>query len=353
AEQKIERMADALESRMTGAAPSDAGRPYMHKRLVDLAAELLESRGVPGVRMMSPDSVLKRAGEHVTSDFPNLLTSTGNRVLLAAFQAAPAPLRTLARRSTIVDFRAKTAIKLSDWPRLAPVNEGGAVTYGTRAEAKETYRLATFAKIFSLSRQALLNDDLGAFSDFSTAGGRAAAETEMDGLASLLTANAFTGLTLDDGSALFSSAHANIAQTPAAISVASLTAARLGMRSQKGLDGITYVNAVPSYLLCSPVKETEAESVLAPLVPAQVTNVNPFAQRLNLLVEPRLAGNRWYLFADPATQPALEYSYLSSAQGPQMASREGWDVLGMEFRVVLDFGAGVVDHRGAYYNSGA
>src|SRR5262249_19234597 len=69
AEQKIERMADALESRMTGAAPSDAGRPYMHKRLVDLAAELLESRGVPGVRMMSPDSVLKRAGEHVTSDF--------------------------------------------------------------------------------------------------------------------------------------------------------------------------------------------------------------------------------------------------------------------------------------------
>jgi hypothetical protein len=51
--------------------------------------------------------------------------------------------------------------------------------------------------------------------------------------------------------------------------------------------------------------------------------------------------------------PVLEYAYLSSAQGPQIASREGWDVLGMEFRVVLDFGAGAVDWRGAWKNPGA
>jgi hypothetical protein len=351
-EKLVERMSEALTCRLMGTAPKDeAARPYMHRRVVDLAGELLEARG-ERVRMLSPDTILTRA-QHVSGDFANLLTSTGNRMLLAAFEAAPAPLRSIARRTTINDFRSKTTLKLSEWPRLSLVNEGGEVTYGSRAEAKEAYSLKTYAKLFSISRQALVNDDLGAFADFGRAAGRAAAETEMDVLVALLTANSGTGPTLDDGNALFHTSHGNVAGSGGTISTTTLSAARLAMRGQLGLDGKTPVNAVPRFLLVSPAKETEAEGVLAPLVPAQVSNVNPFAQRLDLLVEPRLSGNRWYVFSDPASMPVLEYAYLSSAQGPQMSSREGWDVLGVEFRVVLDFGAGVVDHRGAYMNPGA
>jgi hypothetical protein len=290
---------------------------------------------------------------HTTGDFATLLTSTGNRVLLAAFEAAPNPLRGLARRTTITDFRTKTTVKLSEWPKLAQVNEHGEVTHGTRGEAKESYALKTFGRIFSLSRNALINDDLGAFADFGRAAGRAAAETEADVLTALLTANSGAGVTLDDGQPLFHSTHGNLAGSGTVIDVAALAAARLAMRSQKGLDGQTPVNAVPTFLLVSPAKETQAEQLLATLAPAQTSNVNPFSGKLTLLVEPRLSGNGWYVFTDPAALPVLEYAYLSSAQGPQMASREGWDVLGVEFRVVLDFGAGVVDHRGAYRNAGA
>ena len=45
--------------------------------------------------------------------------------------------------------------------------------------------------------------------------------------------------------------------------------------------------------------------------------------------------------------------HLASAPGPQISSREGWEVLGREFRVVLDFGVAAVDWRGGYRNAGA
>jgi hypothetical protein len=125
------------------------------------------------------------------------------------------------------------------------------------------------------------------------------------------------------------------------------------MRTQKGLDGKTPVAVQPKFLLAAPDLETTAEQILAELNASTVSDQNPFAGKLTLLVDPRLPAKSWYVFADPAVHAVLEYAYLSSAQGPQLASRDGWDVLGREFRVILDFGCGAVDHRGAYRNVGA
>ena len=49
----------------------------------------------------------------------------------------------------------------------------------------------------------------------------------------------------------------------------------------------------------------------------------------------------------------LEFAYLSGNEGPQVESRSGWDVDGVEIRVILDFGAGFIDHRGWFMNAGA
>lgn len=169
----------------------------------------------------------------------------------------------------------------------------------------------------------------------------------------LLTANSGTGPTMADGNPLFHATHGNVAGSGGAISVTTLAAARQAMRTQKGLDGKSPVGATPRYLVVSPAKETEAEQALAQLYPATVTDANPFSGRLELLVEPRLTGTRWYLFADPAGAPVLEYAHLQSAPGPQFSMREGWEVLGAEFRVTLDFGCGALNWRGAYANAGA
>ncbi len=344
----LTRRADALYARVSGEAPSDEARPYMNESLRDMARACVEAGGV-STRSMDADTLF-RAAMHTTSDFPQLLTSTGNRTLVSAYQAAASPIKTaLSRQTTLADFRPGTKLKLSDIGQLQKVSESGEIKHTSRGEASESYALDTYATQFAISRKALINDDLGAFRDWGQTAGRMAAETEANLLITLLLSNPTMG---EDNTALFHADHGNLAGSGGAVDVTALSAARLAMRGMKALDGETPINATPKFLLVGPELETTAEQVLAQIYAASSSDVNPFTGKLSLLVEPRITDASWYVFADPAVLPVLEYAYLSSAQGPQMASREGWDVLGMEFRVVLDFGCGAVDWRGAYRNPG-
>ncbi len=56
---------------------------------------------------------------------------------------------------------------------------------------------------------------------------------------------------------------------------------------------------------------------------------------------------------DPSEIDGLEFAYLAGGEGPQVESKSGWDVDGVEIRVILDFGAGFIDHRGWFANAGA
>jgi hypothetical protein len=157
---------------------------------------------------------------------------------------------------------------------------------------------------------------------------------------------------MSDGKTLFHADHGNLAAAGAAPDVDELSASRLAMRTQTGLDGSTLINVAPKFLLVAADLETTAEKLLAELAAVTVDSQNPFAGKLTLLVEPGLEEGSWYVAADPAQVPSLAYGYLTSALGPQLASRDGWDVLGREWRVVLDFGAGALDWRGIYRNPG-
>ena len=353
-ESDLKARSKALAHRMdpSGVKLSDKAKPYQFHTIRDHAREMLQRSGV-STSGLSPDQLITRAITHTVSDFPGLLSSTGNRILAAPYQAALSPLRALFRERQSVDFRPLIRLWLSEFPQLLRVNETGEIKYGSRGESKESYSLETYARLFSISRQALINDDLGAFADMTRDMAAAAAETENALRASFITMGGGNGPKMDDGVPLFDPKHGNLAATGAALSVASLSAARQALRNQKGLDGKTPINATPTYLLVGPALETQAEQLLSTLSPVAVDQVNPFSGRLTLLVEPRLTGTAWYLFADPASRAVLEQAHLAAAPGPQMASKEGWDVLGAEFRVYLDFGCGVQDWRGAFRNPGA
>jgi HK97 family phage prohead protease len=347
------RMADALFARLSGRAPAPEAREFMGLSMIGMARELMESRG-EHVRRLSDVAIAERAmAGTTTSDFKNLLSNSGNKFLLDSFALAESAIKTVARQRTAADFRTLNILKLGGAPLLDRVGEAGEIKYGAPFEGSETYRLETFAKIFAISRQALINDDLGAFGDPLRLMARGAAETEAAQLAALLNANSGAGPVMSDTFNLYSTQHGNVAGAGAAISVTTLGTARQAMRDQFDLDGVTRLNCMAKTLLVGSAQETLAQQNVALLTPNQTSSVNPFAGALAVAVDPRLTGTSWRLFADPAEFPVIEYCYLNGGEGPQLTTREGWDVLGMEFRVVLDFGCGIVDHRGTYRNPGA
>ncbi|MDP4033136.1 MAG: HK97 family phage prohead protease, partial [Pseudorhodobacter sp.] len=195
------RQAEAMACRMMGTTPSDAARPFMTMGLQDFARDALATAGV-AVRNLGAEETLTRA-MHTTSDFPELLTGAGNRVLAGAYIAAQSPLKSLARQRTASDFRAMSILKIGEFSGLQKVTESGEIKAMTTGEAKEGYSLETFGGTFALSRKALINDDLSAFARWGEMMGRAAAETEAAQLLGLLSANSGAGVTMADGNALF------------------------------------------------------------------------------------------------------------------------------------------------------
>nr|WP_232816468.1 Mu-like prophage major head subunit gpT family protein [Paracoccus zhejiangensis] len=127
-----------------------------------------------------------------------------------------------------------------------------------------------------------MNEDLGAFADLARRMGQGAAETEARILVTLLEANSGNGATLSDKKALFHVDHGNKAASGAAISDTTLSAARLALRTQKGIEG-RVIRVTPKNLLVLPALETVAEKWLATIAPATAADVNPFSGAMSLL----------------------------------------------------------------------
>ena len=327
----------------------EAGREFRGMSLLEIGRSMLEAQGI-NTRGMDKLQLAQRA-MHGTSDFPAILANVANNTLRAAYEAAPQTYRPFTRQATAPDFKQIQRSQVGDAPSLKKVNEHGEFTYGTIGEGKETYQLATYGRIIAITRQTIINDDLGAFTDMPAKFGRAAADLESDIVWGIVTGNP----NMADGVALFHANHGNLAATAAALDIAPLGLARTAMRKQTGLDG-RVINVTPRYLLVPAALEVKAQQYTSSAyVSAKSADINPFAGALVPIVEPRLdavSAVSWYLAADPAQIDTIEYCYLDGNEGVYIETRNGFEVDGMEIKARLDFAAKAIDHRGLFKNAG-
>lgn len=326
----------------------ERGHEFVGRSLVEIARQFCEAEGVK-TRGMSAGMIAERA-LHSTSDFPLLLANVAGKTLRAAYAEAPTTWMPLVREVELPDFKEVTRLQLGDAPSLEALPESGEYKRGSLTEAKESYKLGTYGKVVGITRQVIVNDDLGAFTRVPALMARAAADLQSDIIWAIIGQNQ----TMGDGVALFHATHANLGTT-AAISVDSIGEGRAAMRKQTGLGG-RFINVQPSFLVVPAAKELKAQQLVATVSPGQMTEVNPFSGTLQVIAEPRLdsySTTAWYLMAAPSQIDTIEVAYLAGERGPQVSTREGFDVDGVELRIRLDFAARCIDHRGLFKNAGA
>lgn len=268
---------------------------------------------------------LKESGS--TSDFPAILGNVMYRRLLDWAQTVPDRWRTYVQITEAPDKRPQTQIIGYEAEDLLPVSELGAYIDSALGDGSFTWQVATYGRAFSITRDVIINDDLGYIRQQPRRFGRAAARTLSKFVAqTLLEGN---GVTFD-GSALFHTAdHTNLT-TGATFGATALQTGITAMRNQTVLG--VFHTVEPKYLVIPPAMEFAAKQLInsaiivaaggdstSGIAPVQIGNQNTLANALEIVVEPFLTqSNDFYILADPADTPILLLGFLNGKQTPDL-----------------------------------
>jgi len=331
--------------------------------LVDLARECLErsgvkTRGMDRVRLVSEALTHRSGGMASASDFAILLESAMGKVLLAAYATQPDTWRRFCAVRSVPDFRTQNFYRNGSFGTLDAVNELGEFKQKAIPDGeKTTLSIGTKGNIIGLSRQAIINDDLGAFNDLAQRFGRAAALSIESDVYALIGLNSGLGPTQSDTQPLFHSNRDNVG-TGAALSVESLDADAVLLAAQQDPSGNEYLDLRPAILLVPRGLEGSARVINDAQYDPDTANKLQRPNKVrgmfrDIVGTSRLTGTRRYTLADPDIAPVFAIAFLEGQQAPVLESKDGWRVDGTEWKVRIDYGVAAVDFRGAVTNSGA
>lgn len=318
--------------------------------LVELARESLQREGLHA--NFGDNMELARQAINSTSTFPAIMSNLANKSVMTGFNEAETTFQIWAGKGSNRDFKEAARVALSEAGNLELVPEGGQFQQDFLGEASARTKVATYGKLFSLTRQAIINDDLGLFSKIATKYGSAAKRLVNKMVYAQLTGN----VKMQDNVALFDSKHGNVAATGEALSVKAIAKAITAMRRQKGITGEATLNITPKYLVVPPELEVTAYQIVNSTAAVDGVNsgvVNPYKGRFVVVADAELTDpDAWYLVADASQHDTIEVTYLNGVETPRLETRQGFDVDGIEYKVAFDCGVSALDFRGVFKNAG-
>ena len=334
--------------------PADGARDLRSASIIDIARECLMIEGKTAEARIMDKADLVRAAFTASSQFSGILDNTVNKTMQRAYTEASVTYPLWTSKGSLSDFKATNRYQISESGDLLKINENGEFVDDKMTDSGVSNALITYGRKFSMSRQAIINDDLSYLTKIPAAYARAAKRGINKAVYAILNGNPV----IYDGDNLFSAGHANaILSGGATPTVEELDLLQQKMMKQKNLRGLEMLNIRPKFLIVPVELDVKTRQLISSTNdPATTTGVlvpNPFNGRLEVISDAELTGaKKWFTAADPSNIDTIEVAYLNGNDMPTLESKVGWDTLGMEWRIFIDYGVTVIDYRGLGYDKG-
>ncbi len=198
----------------------------------------------------------------------------------------------------------------------------------------EAGKISTWARIFSFSRQLIINNDVSYLARIAKRIGSSSAGIEAKQVANALEATQ----TLADGKPAFGSSEGNEVTCQSLFIESSLALAIGTLRSQEVAPGIA-ANAAAKFLLVSPMNEVGAKHAMKELGLSEEITVSALAG---------IPDDRFYVLADPEQFPTISILNFETDQAPFLIEQKKVPIEydGTQVKARLDTGAVLTSRLG-------
>jgi phage major head subunit gpT-like protein len=277
-----------------------------------------------------------------THTISNVLAATYGKFLLAGFNAVESVWDRIASVRSVSDFKTVTGIRLNGGFEFEEVANGGELKSADASDESRTIKAKTYGRLTSVTRQDIINDDLGALSAVPSRLGRGAA----------IKLNKVFWSEFESSNSTFYAKETAAAGN--ALQLSSLKTAAASYRKLQDPDG-NPLGIAPALLLVPPELEIAAAELMAGSLlitgeNATRTNANVLAGRYQVVSSSYLtSASTWWLCANPGDLPAMEVAFLNGQRQPTVEQAEAdFATLGIQMRGYFDFGVAKAEAKGAY-----
>ncbi len=347
--------------------PAPGADAFRYKRLPDIARDFCERTGVrtEGLpdqevcrKALRMTDFVQRASDgpafNTTGSFANLMLDAMNKTLRAAYDEAPQTYTQWVRQApSVSDFKTIHRVIFGEIGDMEEISENAEYKEKTATDSRENYAVTKHGGIFSISFEAVVNDDLNAIQRIQQMQGNAMRRRINKDVYDILINN--DTLTADAIALFHATSHgANLDTTT--LAEGALDTGFNVMMTQSGLDSGTTLGISPRFLIVpSALSATSLRLVGGNFIPATVGNVPLYAsggpRPLEVVIDAHLDGDSttaWYLAADNNVVDTVELTFLQGEEAPVLDREDGFTTDTIKYKIRQTYKPKAIDFRGLY-----